>query len=284
MKKVAVIFLVLGLAGAVQAAFIDDFDSGWAQGDTIVGSNGWLPYFEGGGEFASGEIGGDGSGIGTTKGGIENTVSQSQGAANTAGLTRYITDDFVNGQLTVQSLFRVSAGGGARLEVAPEENLTTATGGTVSGGYPENYIAYKVQMNSDGNAFWGTSGGGNPVAWDYGNFPGDQFARWNPGAAGWVAMKIHLDLNDVDNDGLTRSAYWSDVDDATGLGAWNYLGEFPGGEIALSDLDVVGVVVWDTNAGAGGTVAFDNFSSTPEPMTLNLLALGAGLTLLRRRR
>ena len=268
MKKLVTILLVLGLASAAQADFTDDFDSGWAEGDPIVGNNGWLPYFEAATEFASGEIGAAGSGIGTTKGGIENTVSQ-PGAANTAGLTRYITDDFVNGQLTLQGLFKVDAGGGARLEVAPEENLTTATGGSIGGGYPENYTGYKIQMNSDGNAFWGTNiGGTGPGEGTYENFPGDQFARWDPIWVGWFGMKIHLDLNDVDDDGLTRSAYWSDVDESTGIADdWSYLGEFPGDEIALEDLDVAGVAVWDTNAGAGGTSVFDNFSSTSELVT-----------------
>ena len=266
MKKLVAIVVILGLAGVANADFYDDFDTGWTQGDSIVGNNGWVDFYDEGAGTVDLYIGAAGTGIASTKGSI---CSSSRG-----GIARDITADKSGDSYTASVVMSgLDSDAGGRLHVGAAGHLTSATA------QPDEYL---IHATSTDVTIALRSGGG----WNYHWWP--NMSAWPYTAvdwSNWIASKIVIDTD-------YAHAFIAEVDGTTGalLGSWVDLGRFPNvGENSTASGPLTGPsTVFFTPAEAAvqhyNANTADNFASTPEPVTLSLLALGAGLVLLRRRR
>jgi hypothetical protein len=274
MKKLVAIVVILGLAGAAQAEFSDDFDSNtasnnyvWTPGDTVAGNNGWMQYFDEGAGMNSLDIGSGGSGIGPP---VQGTIS----AAGQRGVARDITADksgdsyeasvMIGGMDASEqyAILRVGAAGHLTTDHTPESM----------------YILHVAPIDV-------TLGLRHDGGWYY-NYWTDTslFPFTEVDFADWMGLKIVLDTD-------YAHAFIADIDSTTGdvIGDWTDLGRFPnvGDKGKAKDLtgpSIIPFIPAEASFQHHADHAGDNFSSVPEPVTLAILALGGGLALLRRRR
>ena len=255
MKKLVAIVVILGVAGLAQAAASDDFDTGWTASDTVVGSHGWVAgYFSNPNPSASPVIGAAGTGI-------DNTMSVSLVGLGTRAIGRDVSGDVVGGHWTGSMMIDLFTEGAEdfRLYVGKDTSMEST-------GVDES-VDYMMHVGSNGTMTAGRhEHPGNP--WSYNWL---DVGSWDPVAAGWVQAVVDIDMN-----GGTSTATLNDVDDDTGAFISQLLTlDFPAPP-PFDELNAISIV--------GRFSLWDNFNSTPEPVTLAILALGSGLALLRRRR
>ena len=285
MKKILTIVVILGLAGVANAAFTDDFDTGWTAADTIVGNNNWLALStETTGipqPITSAKIGAAGSGIGTTKGGIGAQQGYPTGAA------RDITADKSGDVYTVTAMFT-----GVTVDQPEWNRLLVGSAVTLLDPDSETRSLYAIQHGRDYVSLnmWH---GGEARFFIWMQTDVWPFTEVNHLEDGWVGFKIEIGTN-------YAHGFIADVDDTDGslIGSWVDLGRFPNVADALGghydgdayhtgpstipfDIDTAGFIGGKSSAGFDSV---DNFVSTPEPATLGVLALGGVLALLHRRR
>ena len=244
---------------AANASFSDDFDAGWTAGDTIPGSNGWVVmYNESTNVTGSALIGAASSGIGTTKN-FDHTATPTTGGA-ARSIDAHIGANGV-GQVRVMGNVD-SAGATNEIWVGKDTAILT---NNVTGTQRNYYVSYK----SNGSF---TAGMHSP-GWTYNGLGA---GSWNPGNVGWVELVIDFD----EDSGSPGTATLNDVNDTTGAFISQILQlTFPAAPPwAVADNLVAALSVGSSSLGQ------DNFVVTPEPVTMSILALGAGLVLLRRRR
>ena len=236
------------------AAFTDDFDSNtagnnyvWAAGNTIVGNNGWQSFYNASTTpVASTTITAAGSGIDNTKG----FYAMGHGL----GMARDVSGDVAGGVYQASVMANVSPTNAEMRLYVGDSNILTGTA---------PYLSYAAVIKYNGSFAleWWTPGYGYATS-GAGGFDT---------ALGWVELVIDVNMN-----AGTGTGTLNDVDDNTGafisqLLQYNYAA--PG----FASIQAAGAL---TNWWGDG----DNFASTPEPVTLSILALAGGLALLRRRR
>ena len=257
MKKLVTILLVLALAGVANASFTDDFES-YANFSVIAGQNNWVTSYQ---EMtvvddciARAAVGRNGTQ------GLEEHWLAPGGASNGGGAARSVTGDVGTSAYSVSieySQFTDPSKGQGFIYAG---DTTSLIGGTTNN-------AIWVQVYANGNIGWFQRGGAT-------NSEFEGAGTYVRATHGWVRLQI--DVTGLDS---TPSALLSVIDINDGTGA---------------DIGTIASHTFNSNLPTFQAAAFrqfdqgwsslDNFSSTPEPATLIVLSLGAGLAMLRRRR
>ena len=257
MKVMVALFAVLGLVGLANAAtipFSDDLDS---QGGTLS-SGGWtgLPS----GEWCAGASG-PVSPLNIVAGGPGTSTQAAEGNYLVSQIK--FSPGIGSGQVQVGFDFYNN---GSRLHMAifgdgNVDDNDHHTGLVIING--QNYTGWNYRIGEG-------QGGVEDTDWE--NWASSTMSVQND----WQRIIIDIDFG-------TNSLAYSvqDVDDDNGglLGSPTALWNNSGSSIMpFATLDRLGFAIW----AAGNLV--DNPYITPEPVTLSILALGAGLALMRRRR
>ena len=269
MKKLLAILVILGLAGVANAAFFEDFE-GYTADAQLVGSGGWTDSGFGG-WYRANYPAWTRTPLGLGAG--PNAGAPGPGGPSTPWMGyagRDVTGDATASGYTLEMLTGGVGPGNNGLIIG--DNRLIGTGNPDSVANPADHIY--IQSNHAGYTYID--------AWDDGV---NDSTELTPGGSpagdmtglGWYRVKWELDFSGTPS----ASAYIGDADDTTGalLAGWTLLATktLPDGLDTPAEVAAAGFHAHKT-----GFV--DQFSSTPEPVTLSILALGAGLALLRRRR
>lgn len=276
MKKLVTILVILGLAGLANAAFTDDFDSNisgnsfvWSAGQPVPGLNGWVPAYLNGDTTVqpSAVVDVAGTGVGTTQGLSQPTDNQTYVAG------RDITGDVGgNGAYEARLMGLMDPDGPAPSGVQGNNiQLHVGDNSLINGGGLANRQGDFVLVNSAGSfAVFSYNGAGN------GSF-NVMASAINHDAVGW--FEIVMSYTGIGTAGV---ATLNDVDDNTGAFISQIVQQPFLIAPTFSSFDAA--VIYTQYHNQNGLSRADNFASTPEPMTLGVLALGALAALLRRRR
>jgi len=252
MKKFVALFVVLGMAGLasgvpITLGYADDFE-GYAPG-TLVGQGPWVSPLNGSGIGSA-----DAADAIVDVGGIGTGVQAAYGGGSWAGAGVVITG--ANSGLVDLNVM---------IDSAPTSRKMIYLEGDGQQGSAINYLQMTMFNDAYGGLYWNAAGNG--VGEGSPTPP-------NPAGVGWYEMHFNLDF-----DGNSMTVEWRDVDDSTGagLGGWTPL-------IGPIGIPFTELTSFNYACTFNGTDILDNFSLTPEPITLSLLALGAGLFFVRRRR
>ena len=133
------------------------------------------------------------------------------------------------------------------------------------GGAYGAYYNHNVNTATGGGGYWDIVPG--TLGYDSTSFDVD-----------WIELKLEIDL-DGSGRPIAGRSYWRDIAEGPpGNPAWTLI---------HSNAIATTGVAWTVTDAAFPThvgIRLDEFSVTPEPVTLSILAIGAGLVLLRRRR
>ena len=251
MKKLVAILIVLGLAGFASGANIiplyDDFES-YTPGALLGGPYNWTTGVAGpsGGPAGPVNIGGGGP-IGTQ-------ATYNLGATHAGSSLAFdpISTGIVDINLNIHSIIN---------------RVVLLLGGDGYAG-TDNYflITFAIPNVYDYCPYWAKGRG-----LDDESFLGRNL---NIPADDWSDVNFHMDFGA--NNLLVQ---WEDIDDDTGASmgtGWTTV--YDGG------LPFFAFDYFELGGKVPGEPASDNLRIIPEPVTLSILALGAGLALLRRRR
>ena len=267
MKVIVALFAVLGLVGIASGAAItnpysDDFtgyttNTSWpTQGNWVTPLNGGSP----GGVAADGKTWTGGIGAGSAGGGSATGGGTYEGAGiEIAPISTGVVDISVLMQNAYRTNIFLEGDGNQG------EGDVPLTASYMWIDFPKSNDQFNWQVRG----FWdvdtetyGVTGSGHA--------PG-------PVEDNWFELHYYLDFN-----AHTLLVEWRDVDNTTGLptgsGAYNL--------ICSTGLPFTSLTWWEyTDQWTSGEVAMvDNFVLTPEPVTMSILAIGAGLSLILRRR
>ena len=268
MKKLVTILVVLGLAGFASGANIlnvnEDFEGWGAPSTRVVG--GVYSWYTG--------LHGDAFGVGPGLGPLQTFPSGSPAGTSCAGGTgsagRYGSAlDFDAVSTGIVEINLDVRAGKAYASAGDETNrgwVWLQGRGSDTNEYVEIYY-YNQQATL--NVILKGNGMDTTIAAPV--FPVDNWHR--------TKFQLNLSTGQMDID-------WIDINDSTGaeIGGWSsmYSGDMP-----IDSFDYLELATWAQGYLGGGPNyirQFDNLVVTPEPVTLGLLALGAGLFLMRRRR
>ena len=263
MKKLVAVLVVLGLAGVANAAFIEDFES--LTPGNINGQNGWTDTGMGAWYRANypASVGTDGIGA-NPQAGIATGDPRWMGYAG-----HDVSGIATAGGFTLTALTGTIVAGGGNTGIIVGDYRLIGTGN--GDGVPNLADHIYLQSNHAGYTYVAAYNDWVGDSTEIGPDDGGDMRVY-----GWYLEKLELDFG-----AGTFTASVADADDTTGaqIGPWVDLvtKALPDGLDSPAEVVSAGFYVHKD-------VWVDEFTATPEPVTLSILVLGAGLALLRRRR
>jgi len=252
MHNAIVVLVVAAFAVVAQAGVTETFESGFADGQDLVGAGDWIAYVDGGNTVHSSIKVSDTGGVGNSFG-----LASPSTAGHAAAIPLDPNDVPANGTFVLSSLINVS-GNGSTGGFFGVNDGGGAGGFFITANFKPNVAELQFPGGAEGKVFE------------------------NFGGMGWFQARMHI----TQVAGIVSAANfdWRDVDDTTAAGGvFSAMTAFDSAT-APAAVGITHAHLESYNFNSGPVGRFDNFGPViPEPASLALLGLG-GLMLVRRRR